>query len=1060
MQCDYQLENLGNEFCKGISKLKEDPFESDIVITQSVAMESYLNKILALDNTIAINVEYIQPRNFILKILKLCDIDINENRFSKDILVWKIYRLLPILEKNAIYAPLKNYVESDLERIDFRRYQLSKIIADIFDNYVAYRGEWLESWQEGILLKFKDESSKKHQIWQADLWRKLSIDNDEPFSRAINLIFPKLEKYKNLLPREISIFGISNLPKDFIEFFSELKRKKYMEVNFYYLSPCLTYWADVNQKNAIIEKFDNKLLASWGELGRDFLSLLLTYEFDAGGDEIEVNLSNETMLGAIQSDILSNIPEGNSYLKDFPLDNSIIINSCFSPMREVEVLYDQILHFFNTDKISPSDVIVMTPNIEVYTPYIKAIFNSPENLHKKIPFSIADCSIELTSKVVETFIGFLNILNSKMLAQDIYDFIASEPIANKFNFKIEDLLEIHSLIINSNIIWGKNAGHRKQVLGEEFNDINSWHFGLERLIAGYAFDSETIVNNGILPLPLKNNQPIILGKLKSIIDMIFQYSENIEDKTVEDWYDYLLNIVHDFFEIENDKNEELKPLYSAINALNNNLQNAQFADTLSLDIVKSSLSESFSNQENQSAIFNGGVTFCKLLPMRNIPFKIICILGMNEGEFPRLDKQCGFNLMQKEYAAGDRSMRKDDRYIFLETIMACREKLYLSYIGKSIQDNEEIPPSILISELIDYIGTISQVTTDELITNQPLQGFNRKYFTSSKLYSYSETNYNAAISQMGKSNLEYSFCDKELTNDTVLDIKFQDFINFFINPSKFFLNNKLGINLYKKDVNEIMNCENFTLNSLEKYNLKNEILMNTILEKDDNLHNSIAKRGIIPYGIWGDMLCNDAQEISNIISEKISEFGNKHEVSETKYITKTINGTTINLFGEFENIYDLGQVFYRPSKIKQKDELKAWLWHNLGLEAGIDYDTFLIGIDNKNKLNDLSITSKENHVEMLLEIFLCGLCKPLPLFLESSSEYAKILNSKNGNDIKALKNAISKWEKGYDDFGYDLSEDANRICFGEQSPLLNTKYIDEFITLANNIYGNVLKDVK
>jgi len=1053
-KCDYQLENLSEIFCADINKLKEDAFEQDIVITQSASMESYLNRCIATNNNISINVRYMQPRNFISEMFKLCGLNIDEQRFSKKTMLWQILKLLPELEKNAIYAPLKNYVEEDMTQIDYRRYQLAKVIADLFDNYVAYRGEWLEKWQQKEFMF----SNQKHELWQADLWRKLTDDYTEPFLRAMPLIAKHIEQYKNKLPKEIYIFGISNLPKDFIEFFQELG--KYIEINFYYLGPCFEYWADINKKSATIDKLDNKLLASWGALGRDFLTLLLENNFAIGGDELNKNIPTDTLLGAIQNDILYNISESSSNLREQKIDNSIIINNCFSKMREVEILYDQILDLLSKD-IKPSEIVIMATNIEEYSPYINAIFDNPEQKNFKIPYSIADCSVQLTSKTIDVFMKILNIANSKMLAQDIFDIISSEPIANKFKLSIDDLSEISKLIINSNIIWGKDCIHRKNILNQEYNNINSWEFGFERLFAGYAFDTESIVDNGVLPLGLEKKQASVLGKFKTICDKIFAYSNELEiNKNIDDWYDCLLTIVNDLFEIDNEQNDELKAIYKAIYLLNKNLKNAQFADVLSLEIIKNALSDEFSEDGNKSGLFGNGLTFCRLLPMRNIPFKSICILGLNEGIFPRLDKKCGFDLMQIKSQLGDRSMRKDDRYIFLETMMACREKLYLSYIGQNIKDNEEIPPSILISELVDYICDITKSDSKHFIIKHPLQPFHKQYFDNkSQLFSYSNINCDAAKSLTNNKDFskEY-FCDKKLKINNNLKFSFDDFVNFFISPTKFFLKNMLNINLYKENIDSIKSCENFSIDNLEKWILNDDFIQDKILNKNSNLKTIKKAVGNIPFGAWGDKILNTIETDTQLLSEKIKSFGGKSK-PKTWTIKEEYNGITINLKGEFNNIYGDNQLFYRPTSIKIKDKLKAWIWHQLALKAELNYQTYIFGID-KNELQELNIYLEKSHIDLLLQIFIKGLQEPLPLFLESSVEYAKILKGKDELQEKALTAAMKKWEKGYDDYGYDLKDEANRICFGSETPILDERYKENFIELANNIYGNINKEVR
>lgn len=1089
MYCKYRLEDLADIFCRNLSITKDDPFSEDTVVAQSKTMELYLTKRLADTNGIAANITYPYPRKSIDNILKQCDLIQDTERLTPEVFLWEIYKQMPYLESK--YEVINTYINHDNSSISVRRYQLSIIISRIFDYYMGHRGDWLELWQKGERVTSSCMSKAaldlgEHEVWQADLWRKLTVENDNKieFKRPSQLLFDNLNKIRDKLPEKISIFGISNLPADFIEFYKILDNE--IGVDFYYLMPCVEYWGYISKRTAIKEKIDNPLLASWGILGRDFLNLLLkSFENDLGGDELTElpKMTNPTLLSCLQNDILQSTPLKASSLQKLkePLnDNSILINSCYSRMREIEVLRDYILDLLESGDMGISDIVVMAPDIDEYIPYIQGVFNRlttdsnedratvkflSEESEAHIPFTIADCSTLWTSKEAETFMKILNIVNSRLYAQDMFDIISSDPVTAKFNLTPDDVIDIHDMIYKANIAWGENREHRKSECGMD-NNLNTWEFGFNRLLAGYAFDCEEVVSDGTLPLSLGGEKGILLGKVIQVAKLLFSYNGKLsQEHTPETWYELMLAIINDFFLLPNDKNENLLPLYSAVNALFNNWNSARFDDPIPLDVLRYALQNELTQDERtSSAFFRGSLTFCKLLPMRNIPFKAVCLIGLNDGEFPRIDTKTGFDLSQKESRPGDRSLRKDDRYIFLETILACRKNLYLSYVGQSNSDNDEIPPSVLISELLDYLSNATGRKSNLFIKKHPLHAFDEKYFKEeSDFSSFSKVNCEASKSLRSGTNEPQYFCPEKLPpTDTKLEFTFDDFVNFFLSPSKFFLNHRLKINLYNKNMNTLRSCEPFELNSLESYKLKDDFLNHKMENRQFNIEEAKKAEGDIPFGIWGENVITEANSASASLAAVMEDFGAKQPPSSNVVFEYTINGIHISLSGEFHNLYENCQAFFRTGTVKNKDKIKGWLWHQLALEARLpDFTTtILLGYEKDNdKTSKFQIESHSSMVPELVGIFLDGLTKPLPLFKESSTELVKPKTYPDNID-ELMKKASTKWEKSQYSYDYDLADEANLICFGENPPFLDEKYKDEFKNLAEQVCLKIKEDVK
>ena len=238
-------------------------------------------------------------------------------------------------------------------------------------------------------------------------------------------------------------------------------------------------------------------------------------------------------------------------------------------------------------------------------------------------------------------------------------------------------------------------------------------------------------------------------------------------------------------------------------------------------------------------------------------------------------------------------------------------------------------------------------------------------------------------------------------------------------------------------------------------------------KKDFDINENLKASGKIPSGVWGDDVIRQSEAISEKIYEEILEIGKKDSSAKSAKLTFNIEGFELRLSGTFENIYENCQAFFRPGTVKVKDKLKAWIWHQLAVAAGLNIsETKIIGWDKGKediKINKISAVSENEEIisdnmDMLTKFFVSGLRKPLPLFIHSSAEYIKQLSKSAPED--ALKMASEKWSKPYSGYDYDLSENANFICFGETPPPLNDGLKKEFVELAEAIFEPLNREVK
>ncbi len=1018
---------------------------------------------LAERNGICANCAFPFPNAFLNEISRKLVPDLPETSFFEPgTMAFKIMKILPECINRPGFETLKTYLEDDARHL--KLFQLSEKIAETLDQYLVFRPEMIFLWEEG-----------KEDHWQARIWRELVHGNEKMHRARLQKVL--LEKIRDLqteiddLPQRVSIFGISYLPPFHMQLFAHISRL--MQVNLFIMNPCMGYWADIVSDREImrirgrylraenisddlhLEK-GNKLLASMGALGRDFFSLISGYDFETV--ELFEDQGGDDMLSCIQSDILylrEREYRGEVYLSDKtevmqhgvtdvcqmcrsdPYFNSIQVHSCHSPMREIEVMYDNLLAMFEEDHdLKPKDIIVLTPDIESYAPFIHAVFDAQADDALRIPFSIADQSIRKESRVIDGFLSILDLKDSRFGAAQVLALLELPGIKEKFGLAEPDMEIIERWIRDTRIRWGIDSSSRLKLGLPGFSE-NTWKFGIERLLLGYAMPGhDDNMFCGILPYDeIEGGDAKILGKFLEFLDSLFNCADTLDrPRTLTLWNTTLIEILEQFFVADEDTEREIQVLRRVLDDLAKKQSLAEFDDKIELDVIRSYLGSHLEKENFGSAFISGGVTFCAMLPMRSIPFKVICLVGMNTDAFPRDDRPLGFDLVARYPKPGDRSRRNDDKYLFLEALISARKKLYISYVGQSIQDNSRIPPSVLVSELIDTIKEGFGLSEDQVVTHHKLQAFSPEYFRKdTKLFSYSKENL-IAISCTFDRKDPCPFISTALSapSDEWKRVDIDMLCSFFSNPVKFLLQRRLGIYL-EAGATVSDERENFGLDYLEKYLLGQDLVKKRLSGSDliDFLPIQRAM-GQLPHGNVGEFVFSEMSIDADTFAGKIKNYTNG-KLLDALAFDLDIRG--FHLVGRLADIHEKGLVFFRYVKTKPKDLLKSWIYHlvlNFLNEKKYPDKSFLMCKDSTWEFGPINYSI--DILEYLLTLYWKGMSEPLHFFPESSFEYAQKLLEKKRSHRAALNSAQKKWI-GNDYNRGEFEDPYFDLCFSKSDPI-------------------------
>ncbi|MBG5919514.1 exodeoxyribonuclease V subunit gamma [Providencia stuartii] len=1015
------------------------PFAQEIILVQSPGMSQWLQIELAKRFGIAANIHYPLPATFIWDMFRRVLPDIpKESAYTKQAMTWKLMKILPTVIDEDDFEPLRHYLEHDLDKR--KLHQLAGRVADLFDQYLVYRPQWIEKWQQNELI----DGLGVNQLWQKRLWLQL-VDytqslGQSPWHRA-NLYQSFIDKLSNsqnlhnVLPKRIFICGISSLPPVYLQALSAIA--EHTDIHLMFTNPCRYYWGDIHShsflaklqkrklrhyidKNEISrfkieehaqelfndegeQELANPLLASWGKLGRD--NLYFISQIDSANEiSAFVDTNRNSLLENLQQDILDleNHAQLGTDLRAYSTsigkrvlalsDQSVTFHSCHSAQREVEVLQDKLLALFEQDPtLTPRDVIVMVSDIDSYTPFIQAVFGNTAT-KRYIPFSISDRKALQAHPILQAFILLLDLPQSRFSTEQVLTLLEVSAFAERFDIDESELGLLRRWVNESGIRWGLDDDNVRAlslpVIGQ-----NTWQFGLSRMLLGYAMDSRYGPWNGVLPYDECSGLAAQLaGKLALLVSTLKEWRTLLAtERTLDEWQDICQQLIESFFQTDSETELVLTLVTEQWHKILQNAINSGYDEQISLRLIRDELAVCFDDEKISQRFLAGSVNFCTLMPMRSVPFKVVCLLGMNDGIYPRSIPPLGFDLMAEKPARGDRKRRDDDRYLFLEALNSAAKQLYISYIGLSIQDNQVCNPSVLVTELLDYICQSfclqgdDKLNIDEsalrlkkhLVFQHNRVPFAKENFMANSPYQSFASEWLPAaetVLQEGKPFI-YELDERE----RVTDISIEQLLRFYRHPIRAFFQQRLKVHFTIEET-ELPEDEPFLLDKLQRYKMNERIL--ALLIKDENpqpLYQALKASGQLPAKQFGQLYWE--QQINDIapLAEKIKQ----QNVQPTDYVIDLqING--IKISGVLRNAHEKGILRYRPAYLTAHDGVQLWIEHllfNLAINEG---ESVALGRENSIwHFSSVKQSDAKNYLEQLIAGYCKGLNTPLLLLNQS-----------------------------------------------------------------------------
>ncbi|MCA1841886.1 MAG: exodeoxyribonuclease V subunit gamma [Actinobacteria bacterium] len=967
-----------------------------------------------------------------------------------------------------------------------RRFGSARHLADLYDRYGVHRPGMLRAWAAKEDVDGAGRALRPQWVWQAELWRRLRdrIGVPSPGERLDDAC-AALRGDAGLvdLPGRLSLFGLTRLPASFLAVLRALAAQR--DVHLFLLHPSPVLWNRVTDQTggraAVVPRDadptaalpTNPLLTSWGRDARE-MQLVLTAGADGDAAPLDhhhpIETPETTLLQRIQADVRGDRPPPGLPLAGRddravldPGDSSLAVHACHGRGRQVEVVRDAVLHLLAADPaLEPRDIIVMCPDIEAFAPLIHATFGAAEGIDDHagdgsdgpgqggaaaagptrvdLRVRLADRSLRQTNPVLGVVAEVLALASARVTAAQVLDLASREPVRRRFRFDDDDLARAEEWVAAAGVRWGLDAEHRGPWKLDKL-EANTWRAGLDRLLLGVAMaDEGHRLVGGVLPVDDVSSSDIDLaGRLAELLDRLTAALDRLTTgQPIADWADALADAAvlltatsstdawqtAELRHVLDDVVAEATAACSGDEGAADDGSAGSAAPELSLPEIRSLLADRLRGRPTRANFRTGHLTVCTLVPMRSVPHRVVCLLGLDDGVFPRKIDVDDDDLVAADARVGDRDPRSEDRQLLLDALLAAQSHLIITYSGRDERTNAERPPAVPIGELLDVVDRTVRLPDDpdgkvkartRIVVHHPLHPFDARNFMAGRLAGSSPWSFDAvalagARAAGGLREAPSPFLPHPLPSVRSEAVELENLVRFVQHPVKAFLRQRLGVSLSDEndDASQALPVE---LDPLEQWAVGDRLLSGRLAGGDrDACVAAERARGSLPPGTLAEPVLGQVIPIVESLVAEADDITGCDAAPRSLEVNVALAGGRI-LLGTVPGVIDRGPagLLLRPvsySRLAPKQRLAAWVrflaltaahpdrpveaatigrFRHSGRRKGAVSVALLAPLPGDA---DARRAAAVAHLEVLVDLFDRGLCEPLPLYCKTSEAWA------------------------------------------------------------------------
>jgi exodeoxyribonuclease V gamma subunit len=996
--------------------------------------------------------------------------------YRRDALRWRILDSLARVE----HAQLREYLARAAE--PWQRLQFADRLAGLYAQYLVYRPDWLLGWQRGNL-------EHPQESLLGPLWRRLRDEIGQPHrAERMAQLFERLREAPTATVDAgvLHVFGVSHLPPAVLQALRLLARTRLVAI--YMPDPCVQHWAGLRNQREVLTQFSNlgvdaeaerayldlghPLLASLGRMGQHFGLVL-----NEGEDGVRSDTRHwadrapqaddpQHLLGRVQDSIRQLKPslvdpsttlDADAARNSLLHDPSLRVHACHTRLREVEVLRDALLSALADDPtLEPRDIVVMAPDIGAYAPLLPAVLGAAGQHRGPLPYHVADVGLSRSHPVFEAFLALLELPTTRISAPAIVGLLTLAPVARALGLDAEGGDALARWLGRARVAWGLDAAARGGFDVPAIDD-HTFAWGISRMLAGLVYgedrDGSEVPLPDLLPVAgIHGPQVQAIGALDRLLGEIDALRRDAHaQRPAQEWFERLRRLASSLLRADPDDREESEALALLLRALDGvriEIDDAGVDPTIDFATARGVLRERLDVLPGRAAYLPGGITFCGMVPQRAVPFRIIAVLGLDDGAFPRQRSDGGLDLMVRFPRLGDRDARSDDRYLFLETLMAARSRLHLSYVGEGAQDGRARNPAAPLTELLAFLDAQhpqferterhgadqDRQRTPPWLVRHPLQPFDRRYFDRSDPRLF--TRERQLVASGGGVAAPFVAVERSIAADAeaALHVPLRSLLAYFTDPARQLLVDGLKLRLDAFDDHALADSEPLDAALSRIDGIERRLVLDALASDADEVPAAapdwLRLSGILPSGLLGERSFAAAHDIANNLLQAARETplfarGSPDvapQVIDLEVGRYRVQGTLSRVFRAADDSLQVVMLAAKEGKqLGLREQVPLFLeWALLALaDPDAQVAAALIATDGANpwaqslRLDARSAADVQSQVQGLLDIWSAAQQQPEWYFPRTSSAALAAA----GKSLDAVARAVGTAWAGQGDFG-------------------------------------------
>ncbi|GAA4346361.1 exodeoxyribonuclease V subunit gamma [Angustibacter luteus] len=1044
----------------------DDPFAPDVVAVPTRGVERWLAQRLSHrlgaapgeQDGVCANIGFGSPSRLVAGALSATlGLEPDDDPWRYDSLTWALLEVVDAVAEEPWAAVLARHLglgpsttdDDDVRR--GRRLALAQHLASLFTSYGAQRPELVLAWAAGADEDGTGQPVPADLAWQPRLWRRLRDRLDvasppERLAEAVQLLADAPDRVP-FAPR-LSVFGATRLPQDQLMVLDALSRHR--DVHLWLPHPSPALWRNVSGLDGPARRRrDQPVVAAHpmlASMARDASELQTRLRAGATVDHYHPSPpTGPTLLGALQQRLRDDDPDAAPH----PLadgDRSVQVLACHGRARQVEVLREMLVGMFADDAtLEPREVVVMCPDIEAFAPLVTATFGlgaevepvdgrSAVHPGQMLRVRLADRSLRQTNPVLALLAALLGLADDRVTASQVLDLAASEPVRRRFGFDDDDLDRISGWAVDAGVHWGEDLDRRARFGLPDLRQ-GTWGTALDRILLGAAMaDEDQRFVGSALPLDdVDSNDIELAGRLAELLERLTGVLASLDGThPLGTWLDLLDGALDQLADVAA---ADAWQLVQARQVLADaqwspDLTTERGETVLRLPDVRALLAGRLAGRPTRAGFRTGGLTMCSLEPMRAVPHRVVCLLGLDDGAFPRRTSADGDDVLLRDPCLGERERRSEDRQLFLDAVTAASDHLVVLYTGADQRTGAARPPAVPVSELLDALDGAATATDgrpvrEHVVVRHPLQVVDERNFVAGALhrpgpFSFDAVAFEAARAGRGERVGPAPFLSRPLPVEPRPDqVDLDDLVRALEHPVKWFLRRRLRVSLSgdDEDVEDRLPLE---LDGLQKWAVGDRLLGARLADVDPG--RAVAaewRRGHVPPRELGRAtLAEVAERVEPIVDAAARYAAGQARVVDVR--ADLPGGFVVS--GSVPGVH--GDVLLRSvySRVSGKHRLRAWVqllalvasepdraWRavTVGRSAGRSASSTAMGLRTPDP------AWAAQRLEELVRLRERATRELLPMPVDTALAYAQSRFAGDA-EVQALEDARRVWKSGFE----------------------------------------------